>query len=144
MTDGRQLLADYVKNGSEPAFRELVGRYTNLVYSVALRSVNGDTHLAEDIAQSVFIDLARMARSLSPEVMLGGWLHRHTCFVASKAIRGERRRHARERQAAQMNAMEDHSQANLAQFAPIIDEAINLLGDEDRIAILLRFFPYRF
>jgi RNA polymerase sigma factor (sigma-70 family) len=140
MTDGKQLLAEYVKNGSEAAFRDLTGRYTNLVYSVALRMVGGDTQSAEDIAQSVFIDLARMAQRLSPEVMLGGWLHRHTCFVASKAIRSERRRQARERRAAQMNAGEDHSEANLARIAPVIDDAINQLGDEDRLAILLRFF----
>jgi RNA polymerase sigma factor (sigma-70 family) len=143
MTDGKQLLAEYVKNGSEAAFRDLVGRYTNLVYSVALRLVNGDAHFAEDIAQSVFIDLARMAHNLSPEVMLGGWPHRHTCFVASKARRTDRRRQARERQAAQMNASEDHSPANLARIAPIIDDAINQLGEEDRLAILLRFFEQR-
>src|SRR5215471_3755833 len=124
MTDGKQLLVEYLNNGSESAFRRLVEGYTNLVYSVALRLVNGNTHLAQDIAQNVFIDLARMARRFSPDVTLGGWLHRHTCFVAGKAVRSERRRQARERQAVQMNEMEDHSTANLAQVAPIIDEAI--------------------
>src|SRR5258705_1839936 len=98
MTDGQQLLAEYVDSGSEAAFRELVARYVDLVYSAAVRLVNGDTHLAEDITQTVFVDLARMARSLSRDVMLGGWLHRHTCFVASKTLRGERRRRERERQ----------------------------------------------
>ena len=140
MTDGQQLLAEYAKTGSETAFRALVGRYTNLVYSVALRLVNGDTHWAQDVAQTVFIDLARMAPKLPPIVMLGGWLHRHTCFVASKSMRRERRRQTRERQAAQMNASEDHSEANLARIAAIIDDAINQLGEEDRIAIVLRFF----
>lgn len=140
MTDGQQFLAEYAKTGSEGAFRALVGLYTNLVYSVALRLSQGDTHLAEDIAQTVFIDLARMAHRLAPAVMVGGWLHQHTCFVASKAMRRERRRKTRERQAAQMNALEDHSEANLARIALIIDEAINQLGEEDRIAIVLRFF----
>lgn len=141
--DGAKLLADYVENGSEAAFRELVGRYTDLVYSVAIRLVNGDRHLAEDIAQNVFIDLARMARTLSKGAILGGWLHRHTCFVASKAVRSERRRQAREKQAAEMNALEHHSEANLSQLAPVLDEAINRLGDEDRAAIILRFFEQR-
>jgi len=66
-----------------------------------VRLVNGDTHLAEDVTQTVFADLARLTRSLSREVMLGGWLHRHTCFVAGKIMRSERRRQARERQAAE-------------------------------------------
>lgn len=140
MTDTQQLLAQYVATGSETAFRDLVSRYVDLVYSAAVRLVNGDSHLAEDVTQTVFADLARMAKTLSREVMLGGWLHRHTCFVASKTLRGERRRQERERQAVEMNALEDHSAANLASLAPILDDAVNQLGAEDRAAILLRFF----
>lgn len=143
MTESKQLLAEYVATGSESAFRELVQRYLNLVYSAAVRLVNGDAHLAEDVAQTVFTDLARQARKFSGEVMLGGWLHRHTCFVAGKLLRSERRRQARERQAVAMNTQEDHAAANLATVAPILDEAINELGAEDRTAILLRFFEQR-
>src|ERR1039458_5361120 len=39
-----------------------------------------------------------------------------------------------------MNAIEDHSESNLAQVAPVLDEAIGQLDAEDRTAILLRFF----
>src|SRR5262249_35008745 len=109
MTESQQLLADYAATGSESAFRELLSRYVNLVYSTALRRVDGDTHAAEDITQTVFFDLSRNARKLSRESLLGGWLHRHTCFVAAKSRRGERRRQAREREAALMNATPDHS-----------------------------------
>jgi RNA polymerase sigma factor (sigma-70 family) len=143
MTDSQRLLADYAVHGSEPAFRELVSRYLNLVYSTAVRLVDGDTHLADDVSQIVFTDLARLARTLPKEVMLGGWLHRHTCFVAVKAMRGNRRRRFRERQAAEMNSQQDHSAANLAQVAPILDDAINQLEAQDRAAILLRFFEQR-
>ncbi len=73
MTDSRTLLAEYAANGSEPAFRELVARYVGLVYSAAVRLVGDQRHLAEDVAQTVFADLARLARSLPKEVMLGGW-----------------------------------------------------------------------
>ena len=83
MNETQQLLREYVANGSEDAFRELVLRYVDLVYSTAVRLVNGDSNLAEDICQTVFIDLARKARTLPPDVKLGGWLHRDTCFVAS-------------------------------------------------------------
>ena len=140
MTDSQRLLADFAKDGSEAAFRELVTRYTDLVYSTAVRLVDGNTYLAQDVTQNVFLDLAKMARQLSSEVMLGGWLHRHTCFVAATVLRGERRRQSRETQAAQMNALQDHSKGSLAQVAPILDDAINQLGIEDRAAIVLRFF----
>lgn len=140
MTDTQQLLAQYVATGSDTAFRELVARYVDLVYSTAFRLVNGDAQRAEDVTQTVFADLARQARKLSSGVMLGGWLHRHTCFVASNTMRSERRRLAREREALEMNAQEDHSAANLALIAPVLDEAVNQLGAEDRTAIMLRFF----
>jgi len=140
ITDSQILLADYANSGSEAAFRELVARYLDLVYSTAARLAGGDTHLAEDVAQTVFVDLARLAKGLSSEVRLGGWLHRHTCFVAAKTLRGERRRQSRERQALEMNAFPDHSEARLAEVAPILDEAINQLGATDRAAVLLRFY----
>jgi RNA polymerase sigma factor (sigma-70 family) len=143
MTENQQLLADYVETGSEAAFRELVLRYTNLVYSVAIRVTCGNSQLAEDIGQTVFSDLSRKARSLSREVMLGGWLHRHTCFVAATVMRGERRRKHRENHAVQMSATQDQGEDYLARVAPILDEAINQLDAEDRTAVLLRFFEER-
>jgi RNA polymerase sigma factor (sigma-70 family) len=143
MTDSRTLLADYAHKGSEAAFRELVNRYLDLVYSAAVRLTGGDTHQAEDVAQIVFADLARVARRLSAEVMLGGWLHRRTCHVAATIMRGKRRRETRERQAADMNALPDHSEASFARIAPALDEAINQLSAADRMAILLRFFEHK-
>ncbi|MEI7940651.1 MAG: sigma-70 family RNA polymerase sigma factor, partial [Verrucomicrobiota bacterium] len=143
ITDSQPLLADYAANGSERAFRELVTRYVDLVYSTALRLVEGDTHRAEDVAQTVFADLAGMAPKLSPNSALGGWLHRHTCFVARTVMRGERRRQARERQAVEMSALDNQPDIALTEIAPVLDEAINELGADDRDAILLRFFERR-
>ena len=143
MKDGQELLADYLKTGSEAAFREVVNRYLNFVYSVALRLVGGDTLLAQDVAQTVFINLARKAGGFSNAVSLGGWLHEHTFHVASKAVRSEKRRQAREQEAAQMSMLQENSGLNLAQAGPVLDEAIRQLGEEDRAAILLRFFEQR-
>jgi RNA polymerase sigma factor (sigma-70 family) len=140
MTDGGQLLREYVEKGSESAFRELVSRYVNFVYGAALRMVGNDAHLAQDVSQTVFVDLARKARTLSSGVMIGGWLHRHTCYVAAHALRTERRRQLRERQAVEMNDSHDNTAANLALVTPILDQAINDLPAEDRSAVLLRFF----
>ena len=109
MTDHQHWLAEYARTGSDAAFRELVSRYVDLVYSTALRLVGGDTHRAEDVAQTVFMNLARVARKLPPDVKLGGWLHRDTCFTAATLMRGERRRQSRERQASEMNALHHHS-----------------------------------
>jgi len=64
MTDG-ELLRQYATDRSESAFEELVRRHLNLVYSAAFRQMNGDAHLAEDICQAVFADLARKAGRLT-------------------------------------------------------------------------------
>lgn len=144
MTDNQKLLAEYAKNGSESAFRDLVIRYIDFVHSTALRLVGDDHHLAEDVTQTVFLHLARNAhRLIGTQLMLGGWLHRDACNVAAKVMRGQRRRQDRERQAAEMSALQDQSKDDLTQIAPLLDEAINQLGSEDRMAILLRFFEQR-
>lgn len=72
MTETQALLEAYVRRSSEGAFRQLVERYLGLVFRAALRVVDGDAHLAEDVAQTVFTDLARQAANLSDQVMLGG------------------------------------------------------------------------
>jgi len=143
MTDSQQLLAEFAATGSEPAFRELVVRYVDLVYSTALRLVDGDAHRAKDVSQVVFADLARLAARLAPGSLLGGWLHRHTCYVARTMMRGERRRDARERQAAEMNALNQQPDHAFQEIAPVLDELINELPADDRDAILLRFFERR-
>jgi RNA polymerase sigma factor (sigma-70 family) len=140
MTDSHKLLSDYAKNGSEAAFREIVFRYLDLVHSAALRLVGGDTHRAQDVSQAVFTDLARKAGTLPTQVMLGGWLHQHTCFVAANTLRAERRRQERERQAVEMDALEEGSKRDFSRLAPLLDEAISELSEPDREAILLRFF----
>src|ERR1044071_737377 len=114
MTDSRTLLAEYVASGSEKAFRELVERYINLVYSTARRLVGGDAHLAQDVTQIVFTDLAQKAHGFSSEVMLGGWLHQRTFHVATTLIRAERRRKDRERRASEMNPPQNPSENSFA------------------------------
>src|SRR6266568_3499582 len=58
MTDDAQLLRRYTEEGAEPAFGELVSRHIDLVFSAALRVAGGDRHLAQDVTQTVFADLA--------------------------------------------------------------------------------------
>jgi RNA polymerase sigma factor (sigma-70 family) len=101
--------------------------------------VNGDTHLAQDVAQTVFIHLARKARNLPRHVVLSGWLHRHTCYAAATAVRTERRRRTREQTAMEMRALDDNTEPSWELIAPCLDEGLNQLSVSDRDAIVLRF-----
>ena len=139
MTDDGQLLQQYMRERSESAFGELVTRHIDLVYSAALRVAGGDRHLAEDVTQVVFMDLARKARGLPRDVLLAGWLHRHTCYTAAKAVRTERRRKTRERIAMEMRALDDNTEPPWELIAPHLDEGLNQLSACDRDAIVLRF-----
>lgn len=71
--DDMDLVRDFAANGSEAAFATLVGRHVNLVYSAALRRL-GNTHDAGEVAQAVFIILAKKAGSLRRGTILSGWL----------------------------------------------------------------------
>lgn len=139
MTDDGQLLRRYTQDRCEPAFSELVARHIDLVYAAALRVVNGDSHLAEDVTQAVFTDLARKARTLPGDVLLPGWLYRHACFTAAKAVRTERRRQTREQTAMEMTAPGNNTEPNWELIAPHLDEALNQLSEADRNAVVLRF-----
>src|ERR1051325_5801658 len=98
--DTRNLLDRYVRDRDEDAFREIVSNYIGLVEATALRRVNNDATRARDITQIVFTDPAQQAARLSSGTLLGSWLYKHTCFVASKFIRSEQRRLAREKEAS--------------------------------------------
>lgn len=141
--ESEQLLQTYAREGSEEAFRELVDRYVDFVYSTALRKLNGDSHLAEDVVQTVFSDLARKSRAAASIKMLGGWLHQHTCFTAANLLRGELRRRNREKEAVEMNIFENIPESDWQQLAPVLDDALSNLEATDRHAIILRFFERR-
>lgn len=141
MADDRQLLRRYATDGSEAAFGELVGRHLNLVFSAALRRTGGDTQLAQDVAQLVFTDLARKARSLSEDAVLAGWLHRATHYAVAQLLRTERRRVAREQEAVAMNTPD--SNPVWEQIRPLLDEALDWLDATDRDAVLLRYFEHK-
>jgi DNA-directed RNA polymerase specialized sigma24 family protein len=71
-----QLLRDYAERQVQEAFTEIVQRHTNLVYSAALRQLESP-EAASEIAQNVFIGLARSAKTLAPKLLaeasLAGW-----------------------------------------------------------------------
>jgi RNA polymerase sigma factor (sigma-70 family) len=136
------LLREFARTGSEPVFAALVERYIGLVYSAARRQVR-DSQAAEDIAQSVFIVLARKATSLPPGTVLTGWLLKTTRYAASAHIRAAVRRAQREKQAVMQSTLNEFDSAVWEQLAPCLDEAMASLGVADRDAIALRYFENR-
>jgi len=141
-----QLLRDYAEHGHEAAFREIVCRHADVVYASALRQA-GSPDLACDIAQSVFTDLARKAQSLvgtlTGDASLLGWLYRSTRFAALNQLRDARRRQTRERLAMRQLDPASGTATEWERVQPVLDDAMADLSDEDREALLLRFFKNR-
>lgn len=144
MNEDHELLRRYVEDRSEGAFAELVKRRVNLVYSVAVRQCGGDAHLAEDVTQKVFADLARKASELAERPVLSGWLYRSAQFAAADIVRSERRRRVREQENQLMNEISAGGHgadgpADWDKVRPVIDEAMGELAEADRDAVALRF-----
>ncbi|MBI5381772.1 MAG: sigma-70 family RNA polymerase sigma factor [Opitutae bacterium] len=132
------LLHRYAHEGAQDAFGELVQRHLDLVYSAAKRQVRSP-QLAEEVAQTVFVDLARHAAKISPDQPLAAWLYVVTRRTAIDVVRREARRTAREQAAGEIASM--NSTVRLwPRVEPLLDEAMASLGDVDRRAVLLRFF----
>ena len=152
MTPDSELLSRYARTHSEDAFAELVRRHVNLVYSAALRQVNGDAHHAQDVAQTVFTDLARKASSLTRRETLTGWLYTSAHFAAAKIARTESRQRDREEKfmcepmqnsGTGVSPVHPAPEADWQQLRPVLDDAMHELKEVDREAILLRFFENR-
>src|SRR4030095_6664915 len=139
--DDWELLQAYAQNGSESAFQRLVERYVDQGHSMALRQVR-DPHLAQDVTQAVFLIVVRKAASLPRRTLLAGWLFKATRHVAWTALRGERRRKERERQAMASTLMNPEPAVS-AQVEAHLGDALASLRESDRNALLLRYFQQR-
>ena len=139
MTDDAELIRRYADQRSEEVFAELVRRHLGLVYAAALRRLGGDAHGAADVAQGVFVKLARDAARLSGHAALTAWFYAATRNAAVDAIRANQRRAAREEEAFTMNetllaevrvAASAETEVEWARLRPVLDAAMDALEPE--------------
>ncbi|HTA31139.1 MAG TPA: sigma-70 family RNA polymerase sigma factor, partial [Candidatus Cybelea sp.] len=136
-----QLVAAYVQ-GNEGAFAELVARYFRMVYALAARQV-GDPHLAEEVAQSVFIILARKASVLSSGVSICGWLVQTTRFVSRDAIKMRQRRQQNEQEFAASLERSSPLSTDSSAMDAMLDEALLALPAAEQAGLMAHFFEGR-
>jgi RNA polymerase sigma factor (sigma-70 family) len=72
------------------SFRPIVERYKGAVFAVALSRVR-DFHLAEDVAQQVFLEAYQKLDSIKDPARLGGWLRTIAARRSVNAIRSNRK-----------------------------------------------------
>src|SRR3954469_13036638 len=142
--DDWQCLSQFVHEGSQSAFREVVARHVDLVYATCRRVLPArDAHLAEDATQAVFVILAKKARTIRRNMSLVGWLHNTARYVACNAMRVAANRRRHEMEAAQMPRYKRSAESAKNVAEDVVDRALARLEAQERDAILLRFFEGR-
>lgn len=135
------LLTDWLHHQRESAFHSLVRRYRALVHAASLRT-SGDDSLAAEATQLTFISLARKAKSLSSRTSIAGWLHLTAVHHSRNLVRKQQREAGkRQNLLKQMEIQTPHSDnESWLRMKPVIDDALAALSDQDREALLLRFY----
>ncbi len=134
-----ELLRRYLDGDADSAFAVLVERHLPMVYGAALRRLD-EPALAQEVAQNVFILLARRAVWLTSHPSLAGWLYRTAVHLAKHQSRAEHRRRRREQIAVELGTTMKADDSLLSKIAPVLDDALLELGAVDREALLLRYF----
>ncbi len=143
-SDPADLLRTFVARGDEAAFRAVVERCLPLVYSTALRQVGGNTPLAEDAAQEVFIASARKAPALAHRPTLAPWLFQAARLAALRLLRREQRRLERETRSCVMPPTDSPAASpDWERLRPLLDTLLSQLPRSDQEAIFLRYFDDR-
>ena len=144
VSDGDRHLLGRAAAGDSRAFEALVERHADRVFGLALRLI-GDRQVAEEVAQDTFLRLSRSLGTLRAERTIAGWLRTVAVNLCRDAWR---RQHSRPWQ----DAADDPSQFEITDRAPnpeqraqirealgLAEEALLVLPEEQRLAVVLRY-----
>ena len=120
-------------------FRQLIEQHQTMVYSIALRII-GETGLAEEVAQDVFLELFRTSAAPAGEDHQRSWLRRVATHRAIDALR----KAARQPEAwAEEWTEEAHSEPEDMTAVPGLEwrmeELLRALPEAMRVAVTLRY-----
>ncbi|RYD24957.1 MAG: sigma-70 family RNA polymerase sigma factor, partial [Verrucomicrobiaceae bacterium] len=146
--DDAELLRRFAAERSEASFAVLARRHTGLVLDTALR-ITGSRPLAEDIMQTVFLQLARKAVGVAGSRTVAAWLHRAAVLESRAVLRAESRRRRHTTEAAAMAAesllTSPAPDPRMMELLRSLDEALGSLPAMEREVLLRHYYerqPY--
>ncbi len=80
-------LIELAQNGDANAFEKLYAAHKRRVYGTCVRMTRGNTSLAEDLTQEVFMQVYRKMQSFRGESAFSTWLHRVTVNAVLMRLR---------------------------------------------------------
>jgi RNA polymerase sigma factor (sigma-70 family) len=146
MTD--EQIIEGVRAGQDRLFGELVHRYQDPVYAMALRMVGGP-HDAEDIAQEAFLRVHRGLEGFRGNAKFSTWLYRITCNLCTDWLRKNRRRRtAALEDAGELADTGPETEPGLLQREDrrLLREALDVLQERYRSIVVLHYWqgmPYQ-
>jgi RNA polymerase sigma-70 factor (ECF subfamily) len=144
-----------VRDDDARAFEELMLRYQTRLVSL-LAHLTGQTDVAEDLAQDVFMRVYRARKRYVPGAKFSTWLFTIAGNVAANSQRSRARRHEVnlppstsdtstlpiEAVAVAASAMMPTRQLDKAELRDAVRQAIASLGERQRMAVLLSKFEH--
>jgi len=121
----------------QPDFEQLVDEHQSMVYSLALR-MTGDSGLAEEIAQDVFLELDRHLRKMESAAHACFWLRRVAMSRSTDALRRRKARRAEFHVAVE----EGHGVQAEEKSSPLgarVEVLLATLPEPQRAALVLRY-----
>lgn len=134
MTDA-DLIRQHLRSPGGDAFAQLVDRHGAMVHATARRLAREE---ADDVAQAVFIVLARKASSLASRDSIAGWLYETTRQCARNARRGQYRRQALVASYQEQHVTPDPSPPD-PEMLTQLDNALAALPARYREVLLMRY-----
>lgn len=134
-SDG-ELLGEYMRTGSEPAFEELVRRHGALVLGVCQRMLTHH-HDAEDAFQATWIVLSKKANTIHRPEQLAHWLFGVARHAALNVRKIRKRRTIREQALGESSDVADHRATSWNETRPVLDDEVARLPEKYRLPLLL-------
>ncbi len=140
------------RDGDGSAFEQLVQRNTGRVHALVYRFLGGPNQ-AEDIAQEVFLRVARTAARYEPTAKFSTWLYRIVANLCLNALRKQRKGFARQMESRNDEGGEAFLRSLPAQTGPgpgarleqeelsqRVARAVNALPEAQKLGIILNKF----
>ncbi|HSG30545.1 MAG TPA: sigma-70 family RNA polymerase sigma factor [Thermodesulfobacteriota bacterium] len=148
-----QLASLYVKNRDDNAYNEIVNRYGEKIFRLAMR-ITKNPESAEEVLQNVFVKLIEKLGTFREESKLATWIYTVSSNEAFMYLRGKNKNSSKEISVEEFNNNDSGSyyeglQLKYDGFGPdesvnnmeqqeILDKAIGELPEEYRVVFQLR------